>query len=267
MQAKPKKANFYYLFFSPEKETVAEDSLLRISLKIEPRCEYWRDLDRNLYNNPIVVIELENKSEDIVYIDLARCFINRNKKSQMFWDNTQIINSKGASGGASINLGAITNATGIGGVVGTLAQGISIGGGSSSSTSTIKQDERVLRLPPFATKTIRMTLNYDNAIECLGYRKAWNLKWSGETYYLVDEMNVGDKVTWTAKDSPITLRTFITYSDSEQFDRIFKSNIFIYCDTMVGTREWIGSKESKKEIQGLGYSLDRPYIMVKKEKR
>ena len=265
LQAKPKKASFYYLFFSPEKETGVEDSLLRISMDSHSNCAYWRDLGRNLFNNPLIVIELENKSEDIVYIDLARCFINRNKKSQMFWDNTQVVNSGGNSKDVAVNLGSITNAIGVGGVVGTLAQGISIGSGSSTSTSTIKQDERILRLPPFAVKTITVPLEYDNSIPFLGYRKANNFKWYGETYCTYAEKNVGEEVTWTAKDSPITLRAFITYSDSEQFDRMFKSNIFIYCDTMVGTREWIGSKESTKEIQGFGYSLDKPHIMVKKE--
>lgn len=265
VQAKPKKANFYYMFFSPEREMVVEDSLLRISLGIDPNCQYYRDLDRHLNNNPLIVLELENKSEDIVYIDLARSFINRNKKSQMFWDNTQVINSSGTSGAAAVNLGAVANATGIGGVIGALAQGITIGGGKSSSTTTITQSERILRLPPFSTETITMPLNYNDAIENLGFRTAWNFKWCGESYFLINEMNVGDKETWTTKDSPMTFRVFVTYSDSEQFDKELKKNIFIYCDTLIGPREWIGSKESTKEIHDLGYPLDKPYIMLKRE--
>lgn len=91
-----------------------------------------------------------NKLDIPIYVDLGNCFsVKSNGVSRCYYDPskiTSVIDEQ--SGGANFNLGAITSALGIGGVLGTLASGLSIGGGASFGTSTTYHSQRFIVVGP-----------------------------------------------------------------------------------------------------------------------
>lgn len=95
-----------------------------------------------------LVPHIENKTDRTIYLDLANCFLILDNEAEAYYvpTATQVTNS--SSSGASVNVGAITGALGVGGVVGTLANGVNVGGGSTSTTSNITYSQRVLIIPP-----------------------------------------------------------------------------------------------------------------------
>ena len=83
------------------------------------------------------------------YIDLANSFKISDKgiSTPHYSNNTYTVNKSSGSGG-SINVGAVANAIGVGGTVGTLASGLNVGGGTSSGTTVTETEERILTIPP-----------------------------------------------------------------------------------------------------------------------
>ncbi len=100
-------------------------------------------------------IKLTNKSEKTLYVDLANSFeTNQDGIAKPFYTNKTYTTNENHLSGGSLNLGAIAGAVGIGGVVGTLANGISIGGGNSKGTTVTEFQSPVLVIPPHSSKYI-----------------------------------------------------------------------------------------------------------------
>lgn len=101
-----------------------------------------------------IIISIFNKTKDVIYIDLANTFkvdrYNGENKGTTWYDSTVIGTNNSSGGGATLGLGAVSSALGIGGIVGTLASGIGIGGGNSSSTNVTTQMERIIAIPPMS---------------------------------------------------------------------------------------------------------------------
>ena len=93
-------------------------------------------------------IRITNKSDKIIYIDKSNCFRIDNGKAQSYYDSKQVTVSSGNSSGFGIGVGAVANALGIGGTIGTLVNGVTVGGGSSSGVSTTYSQQRLLTIPP-----------------------------------------------------------------------------------------------------------------------
>ena len=68
--------------------------------------------------------------------------------SHAFFYNRQISVTSGDASGASLGLGSVAGALGVGGVLGTIAGGVSVGGSTSSSVSTSYAQQRILAIPP-----------------------------------------------------------------------------------------------------------------------
>ena len=107
-------------------------------------CSYT-SLDKKAF---CLISDIENKTDRTIYIDLANCFSILDNEAEAFYvpTATQVTNS--SSSGASVNVGAVAGALGVGGAIGTLARGVNVGGGSTSTTSNITYSQRVLSVPP-----------------------------------------------------------------------------------------------------------------------
>lgn len=82
-----------------------------------------------------------NRTPEIMIIDQTKSFfVNSDGKSTSYYDptvrTTSTTDLSTSTKGASVNLGAITGALGIGGVVGQIANGVNVGGSGTDGTST-----------------------------------------------------------------------------------------------------------------------------------
>lgn len=182
------------------------------------------------------VIKLSNKTENFIYIDLASCFkIYPDGKPVSYYDAKQTTISSGGGSGASIGLGAITNAVGIGGVVGTIANGVSVGGGRSSSASTVYSQQRLLIIPPHSTANLT----------------EYKSEGSGKNYRIItnsENFDIDERFVWLNKndlkkygvlnygetESPYKLRFILPYSTTEEFEDVKKMNFEIFVQQVFG---------------------------------
>jgi len=83
--AKKKEAKFGYVFFESEKNWVVEDSLIRISVTITSHSYTDKVVaTRSFSSDAWVSIEVENMSDEIVYIDLGSSFFYETNSRKCF---------------------------------------------------------------------------------------------------------------------------------------------------------------------------------------
>ncbi len=86
-------------------------------------------------------IGIRNNTDKIMTIDMVKSFVvTTSGKSLSFYDPTVRVEStttsSSSSRGGSLNLGSVASVLGVGGVVGTLANGINVGGSNTDGVST-----------------------------------------------------------------------------------------------------------------------------------
>lgn len=112
-------------------------------------------------------INIKNKTSNPIYIDAANSFrIEPSGKAEAFYSGVSVTNTTGKQSGGTLGLGAVANALGVGGVVGTLAHGVGIGGGSNNSTSVTTTESNIIAIPPGGVITMpRRILVHENDVE------------------------------------------------------------------------------------------------------
>lgn len=101
-------------------------------------------------------IELENKSNRTIYVDLANTFdIYRNNTYKSYFNTEQTTVVQGGSSGGSVGLGGIANVLGVGGTLGTLANSVSVGGTSNNAVMKTNVQQRIMIIPPHSKSNLR----------------------------------------------------------------------------------------------------------------
>ncbi len=98
----------------------------------------------------LLLVTLKNKTNKTVYIDLANCFFMQGSSAQPYYIQSTTTTGTGGTTGASINLGSVTGSLGIGGALGTLSNGVNVGGSKSNMTTTTTFSQRIIAIPPKA---------------------------------------------------------------------------------------------------------------------
>ena len=177
--------------------------------------------------NPAIRFHIYNNSNQTLYIDLANTFYVNMGKSQTYYVPSSTTTSKTSSGGAGVNLGAVTGALGIGGAAGTLANGINVGGGSSSTTTNTIYSQRIIALAPKSITTLAPkyffgeTTSWQPPTDGIRYDL-----WQSYTYLRYVTINCssksekgammfGDHYTYNEDKSPIQFSFYLSYSKEE----------------------------------------------------
>lgn len=82
-----------------------------------------------------------NRTSEIMTIDQTKSFfVNSNGRSTSYYDptvrTTSTTDLSSSSRGASVNIGSIASALGVGGVIGDIANGVNVGGSGTNGTAT-----------------------------------------------------------------------------------------------------------------------------------
>lgn len=180
-----------------------------------------------------LIVTLKNKTNSTIYIDLGNSFLAENSESKALYIPTATSTTSTTSSGASVNMGAVAGALGVGGSVGSLASGVNVGGGSSSATSKTTFSQRIVAIPPMSSKTLD-----DLYIgEGTGFvNKQWFFDYhilkpyasyfiqngyatqKKDTYQLKD-MNRGAIIDIPLIEGINPLSVFVTYSTNESFSK------------------------------------------------
>lgn len=176
--------------------------------------------------NPAIQFVVTNKSSHTVYIDLVNTFYVNMGQSQTFYVPSSTTTSKTSSSGAGVNLGSVTGALGIGGVAGNLANGVNVGGESSTTTTNTTYSQRIIALAPMSSISLPPQYFLGNEPKKIMkgfYYGLWKFTYS----YLYcayinfspesqgNQMMLGDHYVYTESNSPINFSFFLTYSKVE----------------------------------------------------
>lgn len=237
--------------------TMSDSSLVSTSdleLKIIPTL-VW---DENVYGNYFLrySIELQNKTDKIVYIDLANSFrVFCDGTSESYFNTEETTVNHGSSSGAGFNLGGLTNAIGIGGIVGTLAGATTVGGSNQHSVSTTYTNQRFLAIPPHSKKDL--TEFKQVHIKKKEYKTISDLEiYAFNLNSLRGVLKKNGYISYTEDESPYTAKYIITYSTNQDFHeysvldaKLYARYVYgAYWDTYCDTKQKKAIKRVQKYI-------------------
>lgn len=116
-----------------------------------------------------LAVGIENNTHEIMIIDQTMSFFINNGQSISYYDptvkTTTITDLASSTKGGSVNLGAIGNALGVGGILGTALQGINLGAsgtvGTSTQNTTIIADQPRVSIGPKGSCAMSKTFKID----------------------------------------------------------------------------------------------------------
>lgn len=194
--------------------------------------------------NPAFAFTITNKSNKTIYIDLGNTFIIRGSNATAFYVPTSTSSSTSSSSGAGVNLGAVAGALGIGGTVGKLANGVNVGGSSSSGTVNTTYSQRVIAIPPMSSKMLEpqpiftSTGTWHDGLfveSCAGrVYGGWVPEFSFRHKKQNDYYMNGETHEYEPATSPMQYSFFITYSNSEGFEQSQNARVSMYLRKIIG---------------------------------
>ena len=173
-------------------------------------------------------LAIYNKTDQVIYVDKENSFAYINDRPTNLFQNRSYTTGTGSESGASVNLGGIADALGIGGPVGSILGGVNVGGGTSNMNSTTTYEKRILSVAP---QSLAELYDYTDCESFLEY---------GSGYIDSDPGNLGifwgvrgcfvDPITkqktkfqkgmvreYNEKNSPMRYKGVVKYATTEDF--------------------------------------------------
>lgn len=185
----------------------------------------------------IMAVTLKNKTNKTVYIDLGTSFFVKSGEAIPYYTPSSTTTSSGSTSGAGVNMGAVTGALGVGGALGTLAGGVNVGGGSSSSTSTTTYSQRIVSIPPMATISLEPhEIGEEPEISYINYFKSKQMVKENKRYYEIcfENLKRGEKVDIPQLKDVTPLSIHITYGLDEMMRQSQNMHIDFYWRQVLG---------------------------------
>lgn len=226
-----------------------EDIEINFTLGVanKKRTPAFRDAERDRGIDQTIMVKVRNKSSNTIYLDLGNTFYVYAGQSVCYYVPTSTTTAHGSQGGIGVSLGAVTGALGVGGVVGTLANGVSVGGGSTKSTTTTTYSQRVVAVPPMGSIDLASQYMFGNTqynesrtlVKGLAVSGASNYGSFVGVYFPKDSekgaMLFGDRYVYTEENSPLQLSTILAYSFKEDCSFLKTITSTLYLRELIGT--------------------------------
>lgn len=197
-------------------------------------------------------VSVLNKTNKPIYIDLGNSFkISGTGHSVPYFTNSVYTSSSSSTQGASVNLGAVAGALGIGGAVGTMASGVNVGGANTGGTVVTQMEQQILTVPPHAV----VSLPGEKVASGNGFTEVF------EYFGVSDVAGLSAKalnltqwapLDFTPDDTVKRMKRLITYSTRPDFAEYTTVPINLYVSRIMGCggNRLLGSFPTPKEIMG-----------------
>lgn len=201
--------------------------------------EILKDKQEPCYELGKFYIEIYNKTSQNIYLDKKMSFrVDSNKDVYSYYNNKIISVNQGSGSGVGLNLGAISNAIGFGGVGNTLASGINVGVGRQSSITTTEIEQRILNIPPNG----KIVLSKDD-IALVESQKAFSLAQYTMISFSEDFNNVkfedlklGEYRKYDEINTPAIKQYTLHYSNDLEFKTSKDIQFGLYLKDVIGCR-------------------------------
>lgn len=196
-------------------------------------------------------ISIKNKTDKVLYIDKGNCFrVYNDGYSYCYFDaSTQTTVNNGGASGASVNLGSLAGAFGIGGVIGQVAGGVNVGGGTSNSVSTTYASQRFIAIPPHGNKFLSeyKWVGEGKRRTCVEEPEFFNWLWLSEgNHEFKSTVEIGLKRGIVNKNGtkvfgenelPWKREYFVTYSTDDTFRSYSALHAELYIQEIIGDQK------------------------------
>ena len=189
------------------------------------------------YDKPAIQIQIKNKTNKTIYIDLGNSFFMRNDIAEAYYIPYSSSSSQTNGSGVGVNLGAVAGALGVGGAVGTLANGIGVGSSNSNTTVNTTYSQRVIAIPPMSIKSLDPQLLFKSQT-CNGFSISYATY--GQAPYFAFRSSAGPKLqngetlNYTKESSPFNWGCMISYSFAEDCSTTSRISFNYYMRSIIG---------------------------------
>lgn len=191
-----------------------------------------------LQTNGELSVGVANQTDSIMIIDKTKSYFINNGQSISYYDptvkTTSTTDISSSTRGASVNLGGLARAIGIGGIAGTALSAINVGGsgttGSSTTNTTYEVDQPQLTIGPKGSSS----LSHIYKVKGVGINRS--NRWR-------QEINVSStQFGLTKQTSPKSFAVCISYSvDGGKTFQLLKSEFYV-------SAEYIGKVTSRETV-------------------
>ena len=253
----PADDGLFVFNFTPNSILSNEDLEISFVRSTATNKELSKYIGEPLFRYEIVI---KNKTNQILYVDLANCFrMPSIGNSYCYYNGESTTVTKGKSNGVGVNMGGVANALGAGGAVGSLANGVTVAGGSSSSVSKSYDQQRVITIPPHGHRALSQFHYEQTKNGTFATFGNFELTSKGEEFCFKDFskvfqrgsfntlnsdfwnlrikqglVNKDEDRTYTPENSPFTINYVITYSASAAFDKFTTLEMCLYTSRVIG---------------------------------
>lgn len=189
-----------FSFFADDGKQIYEDENVRVVIAVK-------------YNKPYLAVV--NKTDHVIYIDKGSSFVYKNGEATCLFSNSSYSSGTGSAGGASVNLGGVAGALGVGGAVGSILGGVNVGGGRSTQSSTTFYEQRVMALAPKAAYTL---YSWESPYVSLPNHKP---RKAGRTW------------SYGRHNTPYVIEASLRYSSDESFSSVQEAVVSDYISDVV----------------------------------
>ena len=231
-----KKANLLYCLCKLNPQSKIADKNVELTFKSSRIDHKGVKLEYIIPVFNAVKVSIKNKSTETIYVDLGKSFLIRGCESIQCYVPSATSHTSGQSIGTSVNMGAVANAMGVSGALGTLANGVNVGGGKSSSATTTTFAQRVVPVPPMSEKEIG-TLHLFPAQSTEIYNLKYKMNHTGIVLYVyLDNIPfVGDNLQ-IDNNNLMNFSALVTYSMDEQQSNPQNLNARFSFSNIIGTK-------------------------------
>lgn len=229
------ETNYAYIYWGIGDESILISKDIEINFEMNKSAGYEVGFMTELYPYQIAIT---NRTGKPVYIDLGNTYRvfddGVNKTSEVWYDGKSYIENREKSNNSGLALGAVTGVLGIGGVLGNLANGISVGHNSGSSLSVDKSGQRIIGIGPYG----RITLPAHLSAVDTSVKESYELMEVESTKKIKNQIGLSIK-KWELKkyketDLPWKYDFYITVSNDSEFRSYQMYPIHLYARALYG---------------------------------
>lgn len=252
---KEKRSHCSYCRLKLTKESVMENDEVSLAFETQTitNSGWEKAIEYSPVVNPAFYVTIKNKTNKTIYIDLGNTFFSRGGEAQPYYVPGETRQYKGGTTGTNVNLGAVAGALGVGGAVGTLANGVNVGSATHSGTTKVTYEQRVIAVPPMSTKSLSPKLFF------IAGNSQWNpileqVNRSTSSKLLVfantriDDWMRGDLLQWESSNSPLNFSFFVTYAFDEACTNTVSMKSDLYMSDMYGI-DGLGQAEALAKMK------------------
>lgn len=189
------------------------------------------------YDKPAIQIQIKNKTNKTIYIDLGNSFFMRNGIAEAYYIPSSSSSSQTNGSGVGVNLGAVAGALGVGGAVGTLANGIGVGSSNSNTTVNTTYSQRVIAIPPMSIKSLDPRLLFKSQTcngFCISYATYGQAPYFAFRSSAGPKLQNGETLNYTKESSPFNWGCMVSYSFSEDCSTTSSISFNYYMRSIIG---------------------------------